>query len=168
MSTSTLHAHPTDLRSAFRRAAASTWVVTGARAPDHDPVGFTAISVVSVSLSPPLVSFNIAKTSSSLVTLGRTRRAALHLLGDDQGHLATRFAADRSRRFLPDGSWGWGDGLPEVHGAALRLVTTLVDLVDAGDSHLAIARVERATDGETAYPLIHHAGRFAPLAQIGA
>lgn len=168
MSTSTLQAQPTDLRSAFRRAAASTWVVTGARAAHLDPVGFAAISVVSVSLSPPLVSFNIAKTSSSLAVLDRTRRAALHLLGDDQEHLATRFAADRARRFADDGSWGWADGLPEVHGTALRLVTTVINLVDAGDSHLAIARVDRATDGETAYPLIHHAGRFAPLAQIGA
>ena len=168
MSVTTLHPPPADLRSAFRRAAASTWVVTGARTPGLDPIGFTAISVVSVSLHPPLVSFNITKTSSSLVVLGRTRRAALHLLGDDQEHLATRFAADRSRRFVDDGIWGWADGLPEVHDTALRLVTELVDLVDAGDSYLAIARVERATDGETAYPLIHHAGRFTPLAQIGA
>lgn len=168
MSTSTLQAHPTDLRSAFRRAAASTWVVTGAHAPDLDPVGFTAISVVSVSLSPPLVSFNIAKTSSSLVVLDRTRRAALHLPGDDQEHLANRFAGDRRWRFPADGSWGWADGLPEVRGTAQRLVTTVIDLVDAGDSYLAIARVEHATPGETAYPLIHHAGRFAPLTQIGA
>ena len=168
MSVTTLHVRPADLRSAFRRAATSTWVVTGARAPGLDPVGFTAISVISVSLDPPLVSFNIAKTSSSLLTLGRTRRAALHLLADDQGHLATRFSSDRSRRFAEDGTWGWAGGLPELRGAAVRLVTSVVDLVDAGDSYLAVARVERASDGGTADPLIHHAGRFVPLAQVGA
>lgn len=170
MSSATLHAPPLDLRTAFRRAASSAWVVTGARAPALDPVGFTAISVVSVSLDPPLVSFNIARTSSSLATLRRTRRAAVHLLADGQGRLAARFAADRSRRFVDDGTWAWRDGLPEVHGAALRLVTTLVDLVEAGDSYLALARVERtsADPGGTAYPLVHHAGRFASLAQTGA
>lgn len=167
MSAATLHAPTTDLRSAFRRAAASAWVVTGARSPGTDPVGFTAISVVSVSLDPPLVSFNIAKTSSSLVTLGRTRRAALHLLADQQGELATRFAADRERRFVDDGAWGWSHGLPEVVGAALRLVTHVVDLVEAGDSFLAVARVEHAASTEHS-PLIHHQGRFAPLHLIGA
>lgn len=168
MSSATLHVAPPDLRSAFRRTASSTWVVTGARSPGLDPVGFTAISVVSVSLRPPLVSFNIGKDSSSLVTLGRTRRAALHLLGQDQAPVATRFAADRRRRFVEDGSWGWAGGLPDVRGAVLRLTTTLVDLVEAGDSFLALARVERATTNDGPAPLVHHQGSFGPLELIGA
>ncbi|AXH96735.1 flavin reductase family protein [Ornithinimicrobium avium] len=168
MSSATLHVAPPDLRSAFRHAATSTWVVTGARAPGIDPTGFTAISIASVSLAPPLVSFNIGKDSSSLVTLGRTRRAALHLLGRDQAHVATRFAADRSRRFAEDGTWGWTGGLPDVHGCAVRLTTTLVDLVEAGDSFLALARVERATTRAAAAPLVHHQGSFGPLELIGA
>ncbi|MFX0539048.1 flavin reductase family protein [Ornithinimicrobium sp. Y1847] len=167
MSTVTLHAPTTDLRSVFRRAAASTWVVTGARAPGLDPVGFTAISVVSVSLDPPLVSFNIGKDSSSLVTLARTHRAGLHLLADHQAHLATRFAADRRQRFVDEGAWHWDHGLPVVTGAALHLTTRIVDLVEAGDSFLALARVEHASSTDHS-PLIHHQGRFAPLHLIGA
>lgn len=168
MSSATLHVAPIDLRSAFRRTASSTWVVTGARAPGIDPVGFTAVSIVSVSLSPPLVSFNIGKDSSSLVTLGRTRRAALHLLGEDQPDVATRFAVDRHRRFVEDGSWGWSGGLPDVHGSVLRLTTTLVDLVEAGDSFLALARVEHTSAPADAAPLVHHQGSFGPLQLIGA
>lgn len=168
MSTATLHALRPDLRTAFRHAAASTWVVTGAGGDDADPVGFTAISIVSVSLDPPLVSFNIGKNSSSLVTLGRTRRAVLHLLADDQTHIAARFTGDRNRRFADDGTWAWADGLPQVHGSALRLITRLVDLVDAGDSFLAIARVEQSRSDATAAPLIHHQGRFVPFSLIGA
>lgn len=160
--------HHPDLRSAFRRSAASTWVVTGAASPERAPVGFTAVSVVSVSLDPPLVSFNIARASSSLATLGRSRRAALHLLGGDQTHLAARFAGDRGRRFDDDGTWGWADGLPAVHGTTLRLVTDLVDLVDAGDSLLALARVRRAVPGPGAAPLVHHSGHFVALSPIGA
>lgn len=173
MSTATLHVAPAELRSAFRRVASSTWVVTGARAPGLDPVGFTAISVTSVSLEPPLVSFNIGKDSSSLVTLARTRRAALHLLTEQQPHLAVRFAADRARRFVEDGTWAWSGGLPDIVGAGLRLFTTIVDLVEAGDSYLALARVETATasTGTTptgTTPLVHHQGRFGSLQQIGA
>ncbi|WP_109474314.1 flavin reductase family protein [Ornithinimicrobium cavernae] len=150
-----------DLRHAFGRAASSTWVVTGSG--ERGPVGFTAISVVSVSLSPPLLSFNISKDSSSLVTIAQSGRAALHLLADDQEPVAQRFARDRSRRFADDGAWAYDDhGLPAVRGVASRLITRIHDLVDAGDSFLAIARVEHATTTDRR-PLVHHAGAYGAL-----
>lgn len=159
---------PVDLRTAFRPAAASTWVITG-HGP-RGPVGFTAISVVSVSLHPALLSFNISKNSSSLVTLAHTTRAALHLLAADQQHLADRFARDRTQRFVDDGAWSYDDhGLPEVHAVVARATTRLIDLVDAGDSFVALARVEHLTTATDRRPLLHHAGAYHPLtALIGA
>lgn len=152
---------PTDLRGAFRCALASTWVVTGSS--ESGPVGFTAISVSSVSVEPPLVSFNIAKNSSSLVTIARTRRAALHLLASGQEDLARRFAGDRAARFVDDGAWSRADdGLPRLHGVVTRLRTRIEDLVDAGDSFIAIAAVEQADRAEIA-PLGFHAGGFLPF-----
>ncbi|USQ81434.1 flavin reductase family protein [Ornithinimicrobium faecis] len=150
------------LRDAFGRAAASTWVITGSG--ERGPVGFTAISVVSVSLAPPLLSFNIAKDSSSLVTIAHTGRAALHLLAEDQEPIALRFARDRTRRFVDDEAWTYDDhGLPSVRGVASRLITRIHDLVDAGDSFVAIARVEHATTHDR-QPLVHRAGAYAPVA----
>lgn len=150
-----------DLRSAFRAAAASTWVVTGTSETGH--VGFTAISIVSVSVDPPLVSFNISKTSSSLAAISRTRRAALHLLSDEQASLARRFAGDRAQRFVADDTWTTDDqGLPRLHDVATRLVTEIVDLVDVGDSFIAVARVDTA-DITSRPPLVHHAGDYHPL-----
>lgn len=151
----------TDLRAAFGRAASSAWVVTGSG--ERGPVGFTAISVVSVSLAPPLLSFNVSKSSSSLVTIAHSGRAALHLLGEDQLPLAERFADDRAKRFVDDDAWHFDDhGLPAIHGVAGRLVTRIHDLVDAGDSFVAIARVEHATTS-TRRPLVHHAGSYTSL-----
>lgn len=147
-----------DLREAFRGAAASTWVITAAG--ETGPVGFTAVSVASVSLSPPLVSFNLTKNSSSLVTLARTGAAALHLLAAGQEDLAHRFAGDRAQRFVADQTWRYDDhGLPWVNDVAVRLVTQLVDLVDTGDSFLAVARVlhTRAT-GQP--PLLRYQGDY--------
>lgn len=130
-----------DLRHAFGRAAASTWVITGSG--ERGPVGFTTHSVVAVSLAPPLLSFNVGKDSSSLVTIAHSGRAALHLLADDQARLAARFARDGSQRFADDGAWAYDDhGLPLLRGTVARLVTRIHDLVDAGDSFVAIARVE--------------------------
>lgn len=155
-------AQTVDLRHAFSRAVASTWVVTGSG--ERGPVGFTAISVVSVSLTPPLLSFNIAKDSSSLVTIAHTGRAALHQLAEDQEALALRFARDRAKRFVDDAVWTYDDhGLPSVRGVVSRLVTRIHDLVDAGDSFVAIARVEHATTSDRR-PLVHHAGGYLPAA----
>lgn len=152
---------PPDLRTAFHNAVSSTWVITGGSA--TGPVGFTAISVVSVSIDPPLVSFNISRTSSSLATISRSRRAAVHILSDQQATVARRFAGDRTQRFVDDGTWSYDhDGLPRLHGVTTRLVTEIVDLVDAGDSFIAVARVDSAevTDRK---PLVHHAGTYLPL-----
>lgn len=160
--------HPTvppeahlDLRAAFGQAASSTWVVTGSG--ERGPVGFTAISIISVSLTPPLVSFNIAKNSSSLVTIAQTGRAALHLLGEGQETLAQRFARDRTKRFVDDGVWVYDDhGLPNLRDVPTRLITRVQDLVDAGDSFVTIARVEHITTGP-GRPLLHHAGAYSPI-----
>lgn len=150
-----------DLRATFGRAASSTWVVTGSG--ERGPVGFTAISIISVSLAPPLVSFNISKNSSSLVTIAQTGRAALHLLGAGQEALAQRFARDRTKRFVDDGAWGYDDhGLPRLRDVRARLITRVQDLVDAGDSFVTIARVEHAT-ASPGQPLLHHAGAYTPL-----
>lgn len=149
-----------DLRAAFRGAAASTWVITAAG--ETGPVGFTAISVASVSVTPPLVSFNLSKNSSSLVTLARSGSAALHLLADGQESLARRFAGDRALRFGVDDTWQYDDhGLPRVNDVAARLVTQLVDLVDTGDSFLAVSRVLHTLTSERS-PLVHFRGSYHP------
>src|SRR4051794_16948633 len=96
---------PEDLRRAFRFAASSVWIVTSAY--DRVPVGFTAISVVSVSVDPPLISYNIGRRSSSLPTLSRSLRFAAHLLSTGQDALAERFAAPAGERFADGSTWEW-------------------------------------------------------------
>ena len=147
-----------DLASAFRSAASSVWVVTTSTssATGPQPVGFTAISLVSVSLAPALVSFNVSRSSSSLPALVASRRFAAHLLAEDQEPLARRYAAPAAGRFPDDGSWEWGtEGLPALPGAVARLTGSVRELVDAGDSQLVLAEVVAVSVAERA-PLVHH------------
>ena len=131
---------PPDLRSVFGRTASSAWVVTSAQAGRF--AGFTAVSIASVSLDPPMISLNINRTSSSLSTVVRSRRLAAHLLDDGQQHLAERYAGDRDRRFVVDGTWSLDQqGVPVVHDAVARLSGDVTDVVDAGDSYVVIAAV---------------------------
>ena len=143
-----------DLRRAFRPVASSVWVITSSH--DGVPVGFTAISVASVSLTPALLSFNVSRTSSSLATLRASRRHAVHLLPEDGEDVALRFAGPAADRFADAATWSWdADGLPAVRGAAARLSGDVVSFVEAGDSLLVIGSVQQVeTTG--APPLVHH------------
>ena len=157
-----------DLRRAFRHDASSVWVVTSAHA--GSPVGFTAVSIASVSLSPPMLSFNVSRTSSSLSTLLRSGRFAVHLLDADQEHVARRFSADAARRFEDASSWSWGtDGLPHLHGVVTRLSGAVLRLVEAGDSLLVLGEVGGVDDAEPEAPrardpLVHHARTYTRAA----
>lgn len=150
-----------DLRGAFRQAIASTWVVTSAC--ERKPVGFTAISVISVSIDPPIVSFNLSKTSSSRPTIEASGRVALHLLADHQESIAQRFARDRSRRFVDDGAWHWdATGLPALHDYVHRLEADVLAAHDAGDSLVITAGVTAERPGAGS-PLVHHQGGYSSL-----
>jgi flavin reductase (DIM6/NTAB) family NADH-FMN oxidoreductase RutF len=153
------HSVGTDLRVTFREAVSSTWVICAADG--GRPVGFTAISVVSVSVAPPLVSFNLSKTSSSRATIERTGRVSLHLLAAHQSHIARRFASDRCSRFVSD--WHWhDDGLPALADFTARLTADVTATLDAGDSVLVTARVTDQQQGQ-GDPLVHHQGDYRSL-----
>jgi flavin reductase (DIM6/NTAB) family NADH-FMN oxidoreductase RutF len=148
-----------DLRRAFRSDASSVWTVTTAHA--GLPVGFTAVSVTSVSLAPPLLSFNVSRTSSSLHALVQSGRFAVHLLSADQEDVARRFAADAALRFGPDTRWRWAeDGLPHLDGVVTRVAGAVLRLVEAGDSLLVLGEVHRVDGADDPLgrpePLVHH------------
>jgi flavin reductase (DIM6/NTAB) family NADH-FMN oxidoreductase RutF len=149
-----------DLRSAFARDVASVWVVTCA---DGDtPGGFTAISVRSVSVEPPIISFNMGKATSSRAVIERTGRAAAHLLTSEQEDLARTFAGARDERFRGR-HWRWhADGLPEVADSLVRLAGDVISLTDAGDSLVVLLKVSTIDHGP-GEPLLHYDREYRPV-----
>lgn len=161
MSTATSCGVRVDLRPAFRSTASSVWVITSADG--HVPAGFTATSVSSVSLDPPIISFNLARTASSVPVLRGSRRAAVHLLSRHQHALAVRWAGPAHERFVYDGSWHWhDDGLPAIGSPLVRLSGDVLSLNEAGDSLIALVQV-RSQETADGAPLLHHDRAFRPL-----
>lgn len=153
-------ARPIDLQSVFRRVASSTWVI--AAVGEEGPVGFTATSLVPVSITPPLVSFTIAKTSPALPALRDSRWAAAHLLDASQQAVAAQFVRNEAASIPEDGSWRYDDrGLPRLKESCARLVVSIRELFDAGESLVALADVRDGAIG-SASPLLHHRGGFVP------
>lgn len=148
-------------RSVFRDHAARVVVVTAAGRPA--PVGFTATSLASVSLDPPMVSLAIARSASAWRTVSRSSRIGVHLLARDQEGLATTFATSGIDRFA-EVSWRPAPGgEPLIDGCAAYLCCQVVQHVTAGDHVIVLARVTEARISRSGSPLVYHDGAYASV-----
>jgi len=158
----------TDLfRSLLRRQAASVVVVTAATDP---PVGFTATSFTSVSLNPPLVSFNVDRASTSWPALQTAGYVGVHILGAGQEGLARTFATAGADRFAHPTPWRPGPhGVPLLDDAPAWLICRITARVPAGDHMIVVAEplVGEHVD-EPRQPLIYHMGRYLTVPPDGA
>jgi flavin reductase (DIM6/NTAB) family NADH-FMN oxidoreductase RutF len=99
------------LKAAFRRHASGVAIVT-TKSETGDPVGFTATSMTSLGSNPAMVTFNVARGSSSWSALSKASHLALHMLGSENLELARKMAEDHTKRFLGN-DWEFSKfGLP--------------------------------------------------------
>jgi flavin reductase (DIM6/NTAB) family NADH-FMN oxidoreductase RutF len=147
------------LRRVFRRHAAAVAVVTASH--HGDPVGLLVTSLASVSATPPLISFNVALSSSSWPALQEAEHVGIHVLDADQEELATRFARKGADRFSAPTSWQPGPhDAPVLDGAAAWGVAQIEQRVPAGDHVIVVARLLHAGTRDGAPPLLHHDGEY--------
>ncbi|MEV4825168.1 flavin reductase family protein [Micromonospora sp. NPDC049275] len=151
---------PDTFRALLRRQAASVTVITAAGDP---PVGFTATSFTSVSLRPPLVSFCLARSSSSWPTVAGAEHVAVHLLGAEQREVARTFATSGIDRFAAHSGWRPGPyGVPLLDQPVAWLLCRVTERVLAGDHAIVLAEPVTSGHGDGA-PLLYHMGRYAAL-----
>ncbi|WP_230858174.1 flavin reductase family protein [Actinoplanes aureus] len=150
-------------RNLLRRHAAAVVVIT---APGETPAGFTATSFTSVSLDPPLVSFCLAHTASAWPAVSATDVVAVHVLTEEQEHVARTFSTRGIDRFAAHGDWEQGPGgVPLLGGVLARLVCRVVRRVEAGDHTIVLASPVTGTvhDDRAATPLVYHDGTYTNL-----
>ena len=150
------------LRSVFRRHAAGVAVITAGG--EGGPVGFTATSLTSVSVEPPLLSFGIGVGASSWPAISEADHVGVHILGEHQQELAATFARSGADRFGEGTRWSVGpEGVPVLDGVLAWLVCRVVARVPAGDHRIVIAQAVAGDPDGTGRPLIYHQGRFNAL-----
>ncbi|WP_067794832.1 flavin reductase family protein [Nocardia beijingensis] len=157
-------------RASMRHYPAGVTVVT-LRSP-QGPVGFTATSFASLSLDPPLVSFNIAHTSSSLAGMLDAESVVIHFLGEHQQHLAHRFSRTAQERFSDRSLWTTLEtGEPVLHGTPIWLRATVHQLIPIGDHTFVVGLVTRVHDDTdekpSAAPLLYYNGRYYRPTPLG-
>jgi flavin reductase (DIM6/NTAB) family NADH-FMN oxidoreductase RutF len=150
----------TRFRRALGRHAAGVVVVTG-----PGPVGLTATSLTSVSLDPPLVSFCVARESTTWPDLRQADHFAVNLLGGDQAAVASRFAVRGVDRFGGGVTWRPGAyGVPLLDGVTAHLLCEPYDTIALGDHWLVVGLVVGTEIGATGDPLLYHRGRYGGFA----
>ncbi|WP_405913674.1 flavin reductase family protein [Streptomyces sp. NBC_01020] len=153
---------PERFRQVFRRYPAGVVAVTADSG--RGPVGFTATSLTSLSLEPPLVSFGIAVTASSWPHIERATTAVINFLSSDQEPLARTFAKSGIDRFAAPTQWRrLPGGEPVLGGVAGWLRLGVEQIVPAGDHRIVVARVEESWLDESRGPLVFHDGNYLSL-----
>ncbi|MEV5257797.1 flavin reductase family protein [Streptomyces anulatus] len=153
---------PDRFKQVFRRYPAGVVVVTADSG--RGPVGFTATSLTSLSLDPPLVSYGIGVAASSWPHVEAAASTVVNFLGADQETLARTFATSGIDRFAAPTAWRrLPEGEPVLDGVAgwLRLETERI--VPAGDHRIVIARVTESWLDEGRAPLLFHDGAYHSL-----
>lgn len=123
--------------------------VTGADT-DHAPLGLTATSFTSVSLTPPLVSFCVARTSRTWPRLRLSQGICVNILSDRQQDLAACLAHSGEHKFR---------GLAWLEGG-------VVAEHPAGDHDIVVIGVHRLGITGRADPLVRYRGAYRRLTRL--
>lgn len=123
-------------------------------------VGLTANSFNSVSLTPPLVLWSLARTAGSMAAFRAGSHYAVNILSADQQALAVQFSSPGRDRFANVAFSLGAGGAPLLEGAAARFECFNRSRYDEGDHVIFVGEVERCTHRPGASPLLFHGGQF--------
>ncbi|MFD8462301.1 flavin reductase family protein [Streptomyces antimycoticus] len=117
--------------------------------------GFTASSVVSVSLDPPLLLVGLSHTSSCHEAFVSAREFVVNVLDDRHRTLAHTFARHGVDRFAGQEFGRWpGTGLPVLPDAHAAYRCLRYDVLPAGDHELLLGALAEVEAGPPGAPLL--------------
>ena len=155
-----------DLRNAFGCFATGVTVVT-ARGTDDRLVGVTANSFSSVSLDPPIVSWNLGRKSPSLQGFEEAGRFIVNILAFDQEALSNHFAGKSPEKFV---GMEFDEGLarlPILRGCTAVIECRTIQTLVVGDHVLFLGEVEQYRY-QGREPLIFCQGAYLPGASFSS
>jgi flavin reductase (DIM6/NTAB) family NADH-FMN oxidoreductase RutF len=127
------------------------------------PVGMTASSLTSVSLTPPLVSVCVDVTADMHRALGAGPPFVINILGAGQEALSRRFAVTpAAERFTGLPYRETEDGLVILEGVVAHIECEKFTEVPLGDHTLFVGRVTGGSMSE-ADPLLYYRGSYGAL-----
>lgn len=149
------------LRKSLGKFATGVTVIT-CRARDGRACGITANSFTSVSLHPPLILWNIAKTCNSLGAYLEAEHFAIHVLTAEQVHLANHFA-QKDHKSYDDVEHRISErGVPILPDVLARFDCRTDAIHDGGDHHIIVGEVLHHEHAGGS-PLLFFSGNYASI-----
>lgn len=127
---------------------------------EGEPVGMVANSFVSVSLSPPLVSFCPAKDSVTWAQIQSVGHFCVNFLHRDQAALYGQFATRGIDRFKGVEWAPAPGGAPQLRGSVAWIDCAVHGHLEAGDHVIALGRVRDLDVVSGATPLVFYRGHY--------
>lgn len=143
------------LKSVFRMHASGVAIITSAT-DSGEPIGFTATSITSLGSNPPLVSFNIARGSSSYDHLVPGKNVAIHTLCAKNLELAQQMAGPKEDRFK-SGGFEWSEGVPVFENASSVLLGQIRERFEVEANAVVVVDALASTQAnDDARPLLYY------------
>ncbi|MFI7099912.1 flavin reductase family protein [Streptomyces sp. NPDC050161] len=128
------------------------------------PAGFACQSFASLSLDPPLVTFMVARTSTTWPRIARAGVFCVNILGAEQGPLCRQFAVSGADKFAGvRHTPAPATGSPRLAETPAWIDCTIQAVHTGGDHLIVVGRVDAlGTDPAAAGagPLLFHRGAF--------
>ncbi|MFI1459099.1 flavin reductase family protein [Nocardia carnea] len=147
---------------AFRRALGqfSTGITVVTTRSDDRLYGMAANSFSAVSLDPPLVLWSIRKESRSAAAFLGSGHFGINVLADHQMELSALFGRPQPEQFDQVHWTASAHGDPLLDGVLAHFECVTETVVDGGDHHILVGRVQRFARYEGA-PLLFTQGQYS-------
>lgn len=154
---------PAHFREALGHYASGITVITSRI--DDEPVGFTCQSFHSVSMNPPLVSFNVMASSYSYPKIRQAGRFAVNILSGEQMAISSLFARQGADKWHGIDIQTSPLGNPLIAGSLHWLDCEIHAEHVAGDHLIVIGEVKALNRQHTAatQPLLYFKGQYRSL-----
>jgi 3-hydroxy-9,10-secoandrosta-1,3,5(10)-triene-9,17-dione monooxygenase reductase component len=127
---------------------------------DGQPIGVSANSFTSVSLTPPLVLFCASKDSTTWPKIEAAGTFTVNILNEHQEDVCRVFATRGADRFSRIGWRPSANGSPILHDALAYLDCTIQDQYEGGDHLIVVGLVHELGVLNDEGPLIFYRGGY--------
>lgn len=156
--TPVIQLEPRSLRQLLGQYATGITVVTALDV-NQRKIGMTANSFTSVSLDPPLILWNIAKSATHFEDFKQAEYFAINILNEDQYLESKHFSKSADDKFEGLDDVDEYMGIPILNKSLTTFVCRQYELHEAGDHYIIVGQIE-ACRNQMGNPLVLHNGQY--------
>lgn len=148
-----------ELRHAFGRFATGIAIITTLDE-DGKPYGLTINSFASVSMAPPIISWNVIRGSTAHQTITQAGRFVVNILATSQRDVAQQMTGPIEHRFAGVPYHDSSSGLPIISNTLATFECETHSMISAGDHDIVLGTVKQFEHRE-GHPLVYWRGNYA-------